>query len=86
MESTTKKLIANAIGSTSVFNRLQIFFVPVFLYCNSLPSDYENRSFMISIFWHFRLRQSGKPILLDLPHNYFQKIKHETTTTTKFLS
>lgn len=30
MESTTKKLIANAIGTTSVFKQLQSFFVVVF--------------------------------------------------------
>lgn len=86
MESTTKRLIAIAIGSTSVFNRLQNSFVTDFSYCNSLPDNYENRFFMTFIFRHFRLRQSGKPILPDLLHNYFQKIKHETTTATKFLS
>ncbi len=85
MESTTKKLIANAIGSTSVFKQLQSYFVTVFSDHNSLPSDFENRFSMTFIFWRSGLSLSCKSILPDFAPIISKKIIHEKITA-KFLS
>ena len=73
MASTTKKLIANAMGSISVFKLLQVIFAACLSYCNSLPGNYRN-PFLVSVnFWCPGLSLSRKHITPDFLFYYFQK-------------
>lgn len=73
MESTTKKLIALAIGTITIFKPLQVFSVTTFPYCNSLPVSYGNSVLVKFIFWRSGLSLSRKHVLPDFSSNYFQK-------------
>ncbi len=86
MASTTKMLIAIAIGSTSAYKQLQNAFVTAFSYGCSLPSDFENKFFVKFIFWYPRLSSFGKYILPDYHQIISKKSKHEKTAITKLFS
>lgn len=73
MESTTKELIANAIGCVSVFKQLQYIFATRSSYCNSLPGNYGNPLLDSFVFWRPGLKLSRKHLLPDFSSNYFQK-------------
>lgn len=75
MESTTKQLIASAIGSTSVLKQMQSFFAPDFSNPSSLRGGDESIFLVSTFFWHTRFELFSKPILPDFSSNYFQKIK-----------
>jgi hypothetical protein len=73
MESTTKKLIARAIGTITIFKPLQVFSVTTFPYCDSLPRNYEHPFLVAFLFWRSGLSLFRKHVLPDFSSNYFQK-------------
>lgn len=82
MESTTKKLIAHAIGTITIFKPLQVNPVASFPYCNSLLRNYENPFLVAVLFWRTTLSIFDKQVLPDISSNYFQKSHHEKTTAS----
>lgn len=73
MESTTNKLIAQAVSSTTVFKQLQLFCATFFSCCSSLPFSYENPFVAVFPFRRSELSQYRKYLLPVFYSNYFQK-------------
>lgn len=75
MESTTNKLIAHAVSTTTVFKQLQLFFAAFFSYCSSLLDSYDKQFVAVFPFWCCELSQSRKhPLPVFYSDNFLKKI------------